>query len=144
MRRIALRSSLPTNIAMYKGVPRNLTRGAAISCFVSTENIGEDQKKKKKVFTSFVVQFTSQNQVQTKKKKKGLTRSQVSCFHCFADCRCISAYISAGVTTAVPPPLMYLLLVSPFRWLLYDLASIQTAASASIDYYCFFFSSLLK
>ena len=40
--------------------------GPQFPAYVSTENIGEDQKK---VFTSFDVQITLQNQVKTKKKK---------------------------------------------------------------------------
>ena len=62
--------------------------------------------KKKKVFTSSDVEFIPQNQVKTKKRS---TRPHMSCFHCSADCRYISAYISAeggrgggGATLATP------------------------------------------
>ena len=54
----------------YRDVPRNLKKEGVA---VSTENIGEDQKKK--VFSSFDVQFTPQNQVKTKKKKKKVNAS---------------------------------------------------------------------
>ena len=60
-----------------RGVPRNLKRrGPQFSDSISTENIGENQEKKK-VFTSFVVQFTSPK-IKWRPKKKRSTRPQMS------------------------------------------------------------------
>ena len=59
--------------------------------------------QKKKVFTSSNIQFIPQNQVKTKKKERS-TSPQMSCFHCFADCRYMSVYPSVGGTTPAAPP----------------------------------------
>ena len=94
------------------GVPKNLKKGGPqFPVYVSTENIGEDQKKKSlHVFRRPIYPPKSS---EDQKKRKGLhvfrlpiyppkssedqkrersTRPQMSCFHCFADCR----YISVG------------------------------------------------
>ena len=67
---------------------------------VSTENIGDDQKKKSR--PTRLSLFNLPPNIKCKPKKT--TRPQMSCLHCFADCRYISTYISAEEPQRPPPP----------------------------------------
>ena len=85
-------------------MPGNLKRGGRRN-FLFPFPLKISVKTKKKVFTSFDVQFTPQNQVKTPPKKKVIASSDVL-FHCSADWRYIPAYISAGGGRgpSAPPP----------------------------------------
>ena len=72
-------------------MPRNLKIGGAISCLhVSTENIGKDKKRSSRLPTSNLPP-----KIKWRPKKKSMC-AQMTCFHCFAYCRYISAYILVG------------------------------------------------
>ena len=88
----------------FRGVPKNLKKGGRN--FLYSFSLKISVKTKKKVFTSFDVQFIPQNRVKTKKKIFTVLLT--------ADIRYISAYISAGRgATPVPPGYALPLVLGP-------------------------------